>query len=62
MAAPSPLLVRSNVWLSFNVAGRFICAKVRLVLEWGATNEEIGYNRQKNHWSVISMRRNPSRR
>ncbi|WP_313713178.1 hypothetical protein [Pseudomonas sp.] len=42
-------------WLSFTVAGSFICAKARLIIAPGTTNEEIVYNLKKNHYFCTDM-------
>ncbi|MGR6498025.1 hypothetical protein [Pseudomonas fulva] len=51
----TPGQVQDGDWLSFTVAGRFICAQARLVINPGTDKEEIVYNRQKNHYFVTSM-------
>jgi hypothetical protein len=42
-------------WLCFTVAGKFICAQAREILNAGTKAEEVIYNRQKNHFFVTSM-------
>lgn len=37
------------------MAGKFICAKAKLVLNSGTAREEIVYNRKKNHYFITSM-------
>ncbi|MGF6593143.1 hypothetical protein, partial [Pseudomonas sp. 2835] len=51
----APGQVQEGDWLSFTVAGGFICAQARLIINPGTPREEIIYNRQKNHYFVTSM-------
>ena len=51
----APGQVQDGDWLSFTVAGRFICAQARLVIDPGTDKEEVVYNRQKNYYFVTSM-------
>lgn len=51
----APGQIQVGDWLSFTVAGKFICAQARLVIAPGAANEEIVYNRQKNHYFCTDM-------
>ncbi|MNJ72929.1 hypothetical protein D3C77_696480 [compost metagenome] len=53
IAAPGQ--IQEGDWLSFSVAGSFICAQARLIISPGTAREEIIYNRQKNHYFVTSM-------
>lgn len=55
MTLTAPGQIQVGDWLSFTVAGRFICAQARLVIDPGAANEEIVYNRQKNHYFCTDM-------
>ncbi|PRA69327.1 hypothetical protein CQ065_07020 [Pseudomonas sp. MYb187] len=51
----APGQIKEGDWLSFTVAGGFICAQARLIINPGTPREEIVYNRQKNHYFVTSM-------
>ncbi|UVL59257.1 hypothetical protein LOY54_14440 [Pseudomonas sp. B21-032] len=51
----APGQIQEGAWLSFTVAGSFICAQARLIINPGTAREEIIYNRQKNHYFVTSM-------
>ncbi|CAK9889164.1 hypothetical protein [Pseudomonas fluorescens] len=51
----APGQIQEGDWLSFTVAGGFICAQARLIINPGTPREEIIYNRKKNHYFVTSM-------
>ncbi|WP_176717433.1 hypothetical protein, partial [Pseudomonas defluvii] len=54
-----PLMAAGQIqlgdWLSFTVAGKFICAQAREILNPGTSAEEVIYNRRQNHYFVTSM-------
>jgi len=47
--------IKVGDWLRFLMAGRFISAQAKLVLNAGTAKEEIIYNRKKNHYFITSM-------
>ncbi|MBA6133252.1 hypothetical protein [Pseudomonas juntendi] len=51
----APGQIQVGDWLSFTVAGSFICAKARLIIAPGTANEEIVYNLKKNHYFCTDM-------
>ncbi|WP_143493513.1 MULTISPECIES: hypothetical protein [unclassified Pseudomonas] len=50
-----PGQIQQGTWLSFTVGGKFFCARAKLVIDPGTDNEEVVYNRKKNHYFVTSM-------
>lgn len=51
----APGQIQLGDWLSFTVAGKFICAQAREILSPGTSAEEVIYNRRQNHYFVTSM-------
>lgn len=47
--------IKAGDWFHCMMAGRFICAKAKQVLNPGTANEEIVYNRKKNHYFITRM-------